>query len=80
MSCKLCNDTGEQRYWEARWRDEKAEIERLRAALRDLVDRWATERGYDGAIQRARALLLEGDLRSPKSEDVRRALNEQAEK
>lgn len=31
--CKLCNDTGEQRYWEARWRDEKAENERLREAL-----------------------------------------------
>lgn len=31
--CKLCNDTGEQRYWEARWRDEKAENDRLRAAL-----------------------------------------------
>lgn len=30
----LCNDTGEQRYWDGRWRDEKAENEKLRAALR----------------------------------------------
>lgn len=34
--CNLCNDTGEQRYWEGRWRDEKAENERLRAALDDI--------------------------------------------
>jgi hypothetical protein len=33
MACKLCNDTGDQRYWEGRWRDEKAENERLLAAL-----------------------------------------------
>jgi hypothetical protein len=50
------------------------EIERLTAALRDLIDRWSTERGYDGAIQRARALLLEHDLRSPATEAVRNAL------
>lgn len=35
--CKLCNDTGEQRYWEGRWRDEKAENERLRAALERMM-------------------------------------------
>jgi hypothetical protein len=28
--CPRCNDTGNARYWEARWRDEKAEIERAR--------------------------------------------------
>lgn len=33
MSCPLCNDTGNQRYWEGRWRDEKAENERLRDHL-----------------------------------------------
>ncbi len=38
MTCKFCNDTGEQRYWEGRWRDEKAENERLRAALKDCAD------------------------------------------
>lgn len=38
MTCKLCNDTGEQRYWEGRWRDEKAENERLRAALKPFSD------------------------------------------
>lgn len=34
MTCKLCNDTGDQRYWEGRWRDERAENERLRVALK----------------------------------------------
>ena len=24
MTCPLCRDTGEQRYWEGRWRDERA--------------------------------------------------------
>lgn len=33
MTCPLCNDTGEQRYWEGRWRDEKAQNERLRTTL-----------------------------------------------
>jgi hypothetical protein len=37
MACKRCNDTGDQRYWEGRWRDEKAENERLRAALEPFV-------------------------------------------
>ena len=37
MTCPLCNDTGNQRYWEGRWRDEKAENERLRAALRQIA-------------------------------------------
>lgn len=40
--CKLCNDTGEQRYWEGRWRDEKAENELLRAALEKIIQQ---ERG-----------------------------------
>jgi hypothetical protein len=35
MACPLCNDTGDQRYWEGRWRDEKAENERLRAEIED---------------------------------------------
>ena len=33
MTCPLCNDTGDQRYWEGRWRDANAEIAKLRAAL-----------------------------------------------
>ena len=33
MPCPLCNDTGDQRYWEGRWRDEKARGERLRLEL-----------------------------------------------
>ena len=37
MRCPLCNDTGDQRYWEARWRDEKAENERLLAALTEIA-------------------------------------------
>lgn len=62
----------------------RAENERLRAAmerivaleaaLQDLVDRWSTERGFDGAIQRARALLMEAALRYPKEADVRTAV------
>jgi dynactin complex subunit len=31
----------------------------LRAALRDLVNRWSTRRGLDSAIQRARHILGE---------------------
>jgi hypothetical protein len=34
-------------------------LERLRAALRDLVNRWSTERGFDSAILRARHALEE---------------------
>jgi chromosome segregation ATPase len=33
--------------------------ERLRAALRDLVNRWSTKRGFDSAIQRAQHILEE---------------------
>jgi hypothetical protein len=33
MTCKLCNDTGEQRYWEGRWRLEKAINDDLLEAL-----------------------------------------------
>jgi hypothetical protein len=33
MPCPLCNDTGEQRYWEARWRDADAENKKLRGEL-----------------------------------------------
>jgi chromosome segregation ATPase len=41
-------------------RDEKeTEIEQLRIALRDLVNRWSTKRGFDSAIQRARHILGE---------------------
>ena len=29
MTCPRCNDTGDNRYWEGRWRDEKIENERL---------------------------------------------------
>ena len=29
MPCPLCNDTGDQRYWEGRWRDADAEIAKL---------------------------------------------------
>jgi hypothetical protein len=36
-----------------------AEIEQLRAALRDLVNRWSTKRGLDSAMQRARHILGE---------------------
>lgn len=31
--CRLCNDTGDQRYWEGRWRDADAELVRMREAL-----------------------------------------------
>lgn len=45
MTCPLCNDTGDQRYWEGRWRDEKADNERLRTALKELV-KWVRPSGY----------------------------------
>jgi uncharacterized coiled-coil DUF342 family protein len=34
-------------------------LEQLRAALRDLVNRWSTERGFDSAIARAHHALGE---------------------
>jgi hypothetical protein len=53
-TCKLCNDTGEQRYWEGRWRDERAENERLRADCRRLVAHWnefGPEHGFEELIE-----------------------------
>ena len=41
-------------------------LRRLEDALQDLIRRWPDERGYDTAIGRARALLLEGALRFPR--------------
>jgi len=38
VNCPRCNDTGEQRYWEGRWRDEKAENEKLLARLKQIAD------------------------------------------
>jgi len=38
MSCPLCNDTGEQRYWEGRWRDEKSLNAKLLACLQGLLN------------------------------------------
>jgi hypothetical protein len=37
---ELLRGTGASRYWEGRWRDEKAEIEWLRAAMQQIVQ-WA---------------------------------------
>lgn len=37
MTCPLCNDTGNQRYWEGRWRDDQKVIAALRLALHDIV-------------------------------------------
>lgn len=46
--CPLCNDTGEQRYWEGRWRDEAAQNDRLRFALQTIHDTFCKdiEQGY----------------------------------
>jgi hypothetical protein len=41
-------------------------LRRLEDALQDLIRRWPDERGYDTAIGRARALLLEGALGFPR--------------
>lgn len=38
MVCKLCNDTGDQRYWEGRWRDDQKVIAALREALRYVLE------------------------------------------
>ena len=43
-------------------------FEQAIALLADLVDRWSDERGYDGAIQRARAFVREYHLRWPTRE------------
>jgi hypothetical protein len=44
MSCPLCNDTGDQRYWEGRWRDERVENDRLRALLVRARNLWVDSR------------------------------------
>lgn len=44
---------------------DREDNEKLRAALWDLINRWSTEEGYDGAIQRARAILIDMELRHP---------------
>jgi hypothetical protein len=51
------------------------ELEQAIALLCDLVDRWPDERGYDGAIQRARLFVLEHRLRWPTREQVRAGLD-----
>ena len=38
MACPLCNDTGDQRYWEGRWRDADAENAKLRVALKTITE------------------------------------------
>jgi hypothetical protein len=45
MACPLCNDTGDQRYWEGRWRDSDAEATRLRKFLEIAVDAYEDEHG-----------------------------------
>ena len=68
MTCKLCNDTGEQRYWEGRWRDEKAENERLMAVLRWYADyeNWLEDApGWSDEGGLARAALSDDDHRAP---------------
>lgn len=51
MTCPLCNDTGDQRYWEARWRDADAEIAKLRAALHGLVSAIANDQTSDSVLR-----------------------------
>ena len=41
MPCPLCNDTGNQRYWEGRWRDEVAENRRLRVGNEEPPMNWS---------------------------------------
>ncbi len=38
MTCPLCVDTGEQRYWEKRWRDERALNVELVVALQETIE------------------------------------------
>lgn len=66
----------------------RAEAERLRAenerlcdengpliaVCREFIERWPTERGIDDTIQRARAILLDHDLRNPEQQSVNRAV------
>ena len=63
MACPLCNDTGDQRYWEGRWRDADTENAKLRAALKEIADHKSIMSDWPhttGAMQRiARAALKE---------------------
>ncbi len=49
MCCPLCVDTGQQRYWEGRWRDERALNVELVVALQDIHE-ISTEWGWGGSI------------------------------
>ena len=46
----------------------------LIAVCREFIERWPTEEGIDNTIQRARAILLDHDLRSPPAEKVAAAI------
>lgn len=58
---ELLRGTGANRYWEARWRDERAENEKLRAALKDLLsctEYWLKQArpDWDGSAARESAI------------------------
>ncbi len=54
--CPLCNDTGNQRYWEGRWRDEKA----INEALLEGAERVRARRNRD--VTRLIMIITEEDI------------------
>lgn len=67
MLCKRCQNTGDHRYWEGRWRDEKAINADLLEALRGIEERansgeWANyaQRAHD-AIAKATETPTNGE-------------------
>jgi hypothetical protein len=61
-TCTVCNGTGDQRYWEGRWRDEAAENERLRDALKEIADDPTGISTYQADIAKA---ALANSVREP---------------
>jgi len=72
---RLCSQmVGWQRDSEIKNAKFKDQQDRAVALLSDLVARWADERGYDAAIQKARFFVREHKLRNATDEQARRAL------
>lgn len=72
-NCPLCNDTGEQRYWEGRWRDEYARAERLRLELEKIgwMDEFLDAAGARAMMNIARD-AVNADESTDKSADLLR--------
>ena len=61
---RLTNNPADHRYWEGRWRDERAENERLQSDLREMIEYASSS--YLDCDDTARIREIEGCLPSPR--------------